>query len=60
MQTCGLFSDSITLVGAVRLLVARCRLARSYKRDTLPTLIGVGRVNPGGIDPIEAPVAQHA
>ena len=35
------------------------RLARSYKRNTRPSLIGVGRVNPGGIDPIEAPVAQH-
>jgi len=46
---------SITVVGAARLLVARFRLARSYKRNTLPSSFGVGRVNPHRIDPIEAP-----
>jgi len=45
---------SITLVGAARLLAARLRLARSYKRNASPSAFGVGRVNPDGIDPIEA------
>ncbi len=48
---------SITLVGAARLLAARWRLARSYKRNTSPVSFGVGPVNPGGIDPIAAPAA---
>jgi uncharacterized membrane protein YeaQ/YmgE (transglycosylase-associated protein family) len=48
---------SITVVGAARSLVARWRRAQSYRRTTSPSSFGVGRVNPGSIDPIEAPVA---
>ncbi len=57
----GAFSDfattvlgAITLVGVARHLVARWRLARSYKRNTSPGSPGVGRVNPEGIDRSEA------
>lgn len=49
---------SITLVGAARLLAARWRRARSYKKSTSPSSFAVGRVNPGGIDLIEASAAQ--
>lgn len=50
---------SITLVGAAWLLVAWCRQARSYKRNPSLSLIGLGRMNPGRIDALEAPAAQH-
>ena len=45
---------SITLVGVARWLVARWRLARPYKNNTLPGTVGVARVNPEGIDRSEA------
>jgi uncharacterized membrane protein YeaQ/YmgE (transglycosylase-associated protein family) len=46
---------SITVVGTARSLVARWRRAQSYRRTTSASSFAVGRVNPGGIDPIEAP-----
>ena len=49
---------SIALVGAARLLAARWRLIRSYKRKTSPGSLGVGRVNPEGINRSEALAAQ--
>jgi uncharacterized membrane protein YeaQ/YmgE (transglycosylase-associated protein family) len=48
---------SITVVGAARLLVARWRLAQSYKRNTSPSSFEVGRVNPDAVGLIEAPAA---
>lgn len=48
---------SITVVGAARLLVARFRRARSYKRNRAPGSLRAGRVNPEAINPIEAPAA---
>jgi uncharacterized membrane protein YeaQ/YmgE (transglycosylase-associated protein family) len=48
---------SITVVGAARLLVARWRLARSYKKNTSPSSFEMRRVNPDPIDLIEAPAA---
>jgi uncharacterized membrane protein YeaQ/YmgE (transglycosylase-associated protein family) len=50
---------SITLVGAARLLAARWRLARSYKRNKSPSSLGVGLVNPDRIDPTEASAAAR-
>ena len=37
---------SITFVGAARLLIARFRRARSYKKKTSPSSFGIGQVNP--------------
>jgi uncharacterized membrane protein YeaQ/YmgE (transglycosylase-associated protein family) len=48
---------SVTVVGAARLVTARWRLIRSYKRNTSPSSFGVGRVNRARIEPLEAPVA---
>jgi uncharacterized membrane protein YeaQ/YmgE (transglycosylase-associated protein family) len=48
---------SITAVGVARSLVRRWRRAQSYRRTTSPSSFAVGRVNPDGIDTIEAPAA---
>jgi uncharacterized membrane protein YeaQ/YmgE (transglycosylase-associated protein family) len=45
---------SIALVGVARSLAARWRLIRAYKRKTSPVSLGVGQVNPEGIDRTEA------
>ena len=45
---------SVTVVGVARMLVARWRFARSHKRNTSSSSFEVGRVNPHGIEPIEA------
>ena len=37
---------SITFVGAARLLVARFRRARSYKKNTSRSSFGIGQLNP--------------
>jgi uncharacterized membrane protein YeaQ/YmgE (transglycosylase-associated protein family) len=37
---------SVTFVGAARLLIARFRLARSYKKNTSPSSFGIGPLIP--------------
>jgi uncharacterized membrane protein YeaQ/YmgE (transglycosylase-associated protein family) len=49
---------AIAVVGVARHLAARWRLARPYKNNTSPSSLGVGRVNPEGIDRSEALAAQ--